>query len=257
MKLNKINFKMKIVIKLTISIVVIIFNLSKMSGQNDMNDKIQIIVNKAVSQIDWAGILKYQDQNKDLILKDSISPNIVFMGDSITEGWSEYFPDFFLSNNYLNRGISGQTTSQMLLRFRQDVIDLKPKGVVILAGINDIAKNTRYYGIELIAENIFSMAELAKVNNITPIICSVLPADKFTWNPKVYPAELVKKLNILLESYAKEKGIKFLDYYAYMNNNKGGMINNLTNDGVHVTPEGYEIMIKLVKQAINDLKFKI
>ena len=254
MKLNKINLKMKIVIKLTISIIIIVFNLSKMSGQDDINDKIQTRVNKAISQLDWAGILKYQDQNKDLSLKDSISPYIIFMGDSITEGWSDFYPDFFSSNNYINRGISGQTTSQMLLRFRQDVIDLKPKGVVILAGINDIAKNTKYYGIELVAENIFSMVELAKANNIRPIICSVLPADKFPWNPKVYPAELVKKLNILLESYAKEEGIKFLDYYAYMNNNKGGMIDNLTNDGVHVTSEGYKLMIKLVQQALNDLK---
>ena len=110
---------MKIVIKLTISIVVIVFNLSKMSGQDDINDKIQTRVNKAISQLDWAGILKYQDQNKDLSLKDSISPYIIFMGDSITEGWSDFYPDFFSSNNYINRGISGQTTSQMLLRFRQ------------------------------------------------------------------------------------------------------------------------------------------
>ena len=121
-------------------------------------------------------------------------PDAVFMGNSITEGWSMILPDFFSENNFINRGIGGQTTPQMLIRFRQDVINLKPKSVVILAGINDIANNTKFYSIEVIAENIFSMVELAKANGIIPIICSVLPADKFAWNPNILPAASVVKL---------------------------------------------------------------
>tara|TARA_B100000795_G_C22794347_1_gene438598 strand:- start:1005 stop:1742 length:738 start_codon:yes stop_codon:yes gene_type:complete len=238
-------------IKNLFALTILFFIHSKsMQSQNTSDIEIEARVTASIKEIDWAGLLRYHQQNIDLSSKDSISNDVIFMGDSITEGWSLYFPEFFSDNNYLNRGISGQTTPQMLIRFRQDVIELKPKVVVILAGINDIAQNTKYYGIKEVAGNISSMVELAISNNITPIICSVLPADKFLWSPSIYPAELVKQLNIELSNYAEEKNILFLDYYKSMNNGYGGMKPELTNDGVHVTKEGYSLMANLVNKSI-------
>ena len=150
-------------------------------AQENLEEIVKTKVNEVIKNLDWAGLDKYNKQNELQISKSS--PDAVFMGDSITEGWSFFLPEFFSNNNYINRGIGGQTTSQMLIRFRQDVINLKPKSVVILAGINDIARNNKFYSLEIIAENIFSMVELAKINGIVPIICSVLPADEFSWNP--------------------------------------------------------------------------
>ena len=143
-----------------------------------------------------------------------VADRIVFMGNSITEGWSSLNPDFFITNPFVNRGISGQTTPQMLIRFKPDVVNLMPKAVVILAGINDIAGNTGPIEIDNIAENIFSMAEIAKANNIGVYICSVLPAKDFPWSPGLNPAEKVVKLNNILEEYSKNNNIKYIDYYS-------------------------------------------
>ena len=133
---------------------------------------------------DWANLSKYAESNKELI--DDLDENrVVFMGNSITEGWSNFNPDFFINNPFVNRGISGQTTPQMLIRFKPDVVNLKPTAVVILAGINDIAGNTGPMKIENIAENIFSMSEIALSNNIEVFICSVLPAKAFPWSPSI------------------------------------------------------------------------
>lgn len=236
---------------ISITFLLIIHSIN-IQGQKNIDEDLKIRVNSAISQLDWAGLLKYQQLNKDFIIQNKKSPDVVFMGDSITEGWSFYFPDFFSDNNYINRGISGQTTPQMLLRFRQDVIELKPKIVVILAGINDIAQNTKYYGIKEVSWNILSMVELSKANDITPIVCSVLPADKFVWNPKIIPTELVKKLNNELALLSKEKNFLFLDYYKSMNNGFGGMKLELTNDGVHVTKDGYSLMANLVNKSIKE-----
>ena len=150
---------------------------------------------------DWANLSKYDESNKKLM--NVIDENrVVFMGNSITEGWSNFDPDFFIDNPYVNRGISGQTTPQMLIRFKPDVVNLKPKSVVILAGINDIAGNTGPMKIENIAENIFSMSEIAKSNNIEVFICSVLPAKAFPWSPSIKNvAKKVIKLNSILEKY--------------------------------------------------------
>ena len=141
---------------------------------------------------DWANLSKYAESNNEL-KKQSIANRIVFMGNSITEGWSNFNPNFFIDNPFVNRGISGQTTPQMLIRFKPDVINLNPKAVVILAGINDIAGNTGPMKIENISENIFSMAEIAKANNIEVYICSVLPAKDFPWSPGLNPSEKVVK----------------------------------------------------------------
>lgn len=224
------------------------FNLN-LKAQNEADEEIQIKVNEAIKTLDWGGLQKYEKANNELATKKD--PDAVFIGDSITEGWSYYFSDFFGDNNYINRGISGQTTEQMLLRFRQDVINLNPKTMVILAGINDIAQNTKFYGVKVSAGNIFSMVELAQSHGIKPIICSVLPADRFEWNFSILPADLVIEMNQLLRSYAEDNQIIYLDYYAAMNNNNGGLRPKLTNDGVHITREGYSLMNKMVKESIN------
>ena len=134
---------------------------------------------------------------------------------------------------------------------RQDVINLKPKSVVILAGINDIARNNKFYSLEIIAENIFSMVELAKINGIVPIICSVLPADEFSWNPDISPADSVINLNTLLKAYANKNQVIYLNYFDEMDNNNGGLRVELTSDGVHVTEKGYELMSVLAKQSVS------
>lgn len=232
--------------------VIFLFLNFNVKAQNVGNEENHIKVKEElIKTMDWGALMRYDKANGELESKNET--DVVFMGDSITEGWSNLFPDFFKNNNYVNRGISGQTTEQMLLRFRQDVISLNPKITVILAGINDIAQNTKFHGIEISAGNIFSMVELAKSHGIKPIICSVLPADILKWNPDVLPAELVKEMNQLLRSYAEDNQIMYLDYYAAMNNNKGGLRSELTNDGVHVTREGYSIMNKMVKESIQKL----
>ena len=153
---------------------------------------------------DWANLKRFQQENSELMLLRANEHRVVFMGNSITEGWLSIRPEFFVNKPYVNRGISGQTTPQMLLRFRQDVIHLKPSTVVLLAGINDIAQNTGPSTIEMIANNIISMAELAKANQINVIICSVLPANHFPWRQGIKPAEKVRKLNAILQSYSYE-----------------------------------------------------
>ena len=218
-------------------------------AQENLEEIVKTKVNEVIKNFDWAGIDIYNMQNELQISKSS--PDAVFMGDSITEGWSVFLPEFFSNNNYINRGIGGQTTSQMLIRFRQDVINLKPKSVVILAGINDIARNNKFYSLEIIAENIFSMVELAKINGIVPIICSVLPADEFSWNPDISPADSVIKLNRYLKAYANKNQVIYLNYFDEMDNNNGGLRVELTSDGVHVTEKGYELMSVLAKQSVS------
>ncbi|UMB61549.1 SGNH/GDSL hydrolase family protein [Lutibacter sp. A80] len=199
---------------------------------------------------DWANLERFQKENAELLISKKDANRIVFMGNSITEGWLRIRPEFFSNNPYINRGISGQTTPQMLLRFRQDVIDLKPAAVVILAGINDIAGNTGPSTIEMIVGNIISMTELAKANNIKVILCSVLPAYDFPWRKGLEPAEKVVKLNALLKAYAKQQNLEFVDYFKPMANEINGLKESLGDDGVHPNLNGYLIMEPLVKKAI-------
>lgn len=205
--------------------------------------------NRSAAQ-DWPNLEEYKEANALLAQPSEKENRVVFMGNSITEGWSGANPDFFKKNPYINRGISGQTTPQMLLRFRQDVIDLNPKIVVILAGTNDIAGNTGPMTLEQISDNILSMVQLAKANNIYPIVCSVLPAYDYPWRPGKEPNIKIPKLNgMLKEMVAKEK-VMYLDYFSAMADDRNGLPKELTTDEVHLTKAGYTVMEKLVQEAI-------
>ena len=202
---------------------------------------------------DWPNLKKYQKENTALSIPSSDQKRIVFMGDSITEFWSVIDPDYFSVKSYINRGISGQTTPQMLIRFRTDVIALQPTAVVILAGINDIAGNTGPSSIEMIWDNIFSMVELAKINNIKVILCSVLPAYDFPWKPNQEPIEKIKALNEIIKNYAKANNIVYVDYYSTMVDKRLGLNIEYSNDGVHPNKTGYQIMQPIIEKAIGQV----
>ncbi|TMU56343.1 SGNH/GDSL hydrolase family protein [Flagellimonas algicola] len=199
---------------------------------------------------DWPNLAKYQDANQKLLTAPMDENRVVFMGNSITEGWTNGMPSFFENTSYINRGISGQTTSQMLLRFRQDVIDLNPKVVLILAGTNDIAGNTGPMTLEQIRDNIQSMVELAQVSNITPVICSALPAFDYPWKPKMNPNIKIPQLNNMLQRLARDKNIFYLDYFSAMSDSRNGLPKELADDGVHPTSAGYKIMAELANKTI-------
>ena len=225
---------------------IMILSLSSCNSEKGSNS---IFIQGGGTLDDWANLSKYDESNKKLM--NVIDENrVVFMGNSITEGWSNFDPDFFIDNPYVNRGISGQTTPQMLIRFKPDVVSLKPKSVVILAGINDIAGNTGPIKIENIAENIFSMSEIAKSNNIEVFICSVLPAKAFPWSPSIKNvAEKVIKLNSILEKYCLDNKIQYVDYHSEMNDGNGGLKvpeHTTEDDLVHPNKEGYKVMEELI-----------
>ncbi|TWR24808.1 acylhydrolase [Mucilaginibacter pallidiroseus] len=199
---------------------------------------------------DWAWIKRYEGDNEKLPAPAAGEKRVVFMGNSITEGWINTDPDFFKGKAYINRGIGGQTTPQMLVRFREDVINLKPAVVVILAGINDIAENTGPSKLDDVAGNIFSMAQLAKANNIKVILSSVLPAAAFPWKPTIDPRESVIKLNAMLKDFAQKNKLGYIDYYTSMVNTDRGMKAGLASDGVHPTMAGYKIMEPLAESEI-------
>jgi lysophospholipase L1-like esterase len=178
---------------------------------------------------------------------------VVFMGNSITEGWSVLFPEFFEGKPYINRGISGQTTPQMLVRFRADVIALEPKVVLILAGINDIAGNTGPSDVTMIANNIMSMAELAQSNNIHVIISSILPAKDFSWNPGMNPPPKILAVNTIIKKFANDNGMVYLDYYSSMVDEENALKKEYGSDGVHPNKEGYQVMSLLAEDAINSI----
>jgi len=199
---------------------------------------------------DWANLQRFADENAKLVAPVYGEYRVVFMGNSITEGWGNLSPDFFKGKLYVNRGISGQTTPQMLIRFRPDVINLKPAVVVILAGTNDIAGNTGPSTLEMIAENIFSMAELAKANGLKVVLCSVLPAFDYPWKPGLEPAEKIATLNGMIKAYAAINDIVYLDYFSAMVNKQKGLMAEFTYDGVHPNKAGYMMMGPLAEKAI-------
>ncbi|MGL5919571.1 MAG: GDSL-type esterase/lipase family protein [Bacteroidales bacterium] len=168
------------------------------------------------------------------------------MGNSITEGWINQHPEFFKNNQFVSRGISGQTTSQMLVRFRNDVINLNPKYVVILAGTNDIAQNNGYISNENILSNIASMCELAKLHKINVVLCSVLPATIYPWKKEIDAVTNIRELNRLLKDYARKNKITYVDFYEKMKDSRNGLPKEYTSDEVHVTPKGYEVMEALL-----------
>ncbi len=202
---------------------------------------------------DWPNLNRYKNENAKLILTDSNKNRIVFMGNSITEEWKRFQPEFFSDNKYINRGISGQTTPQMLIRFRPDVIDLKPTAVVILAGINDIAENTGPSTVKMIAGNIISMAELAESNGIKVIISSILPASGFSWSPIHDPPPKILAINTIIKNYAEKNGMTYLDYYSSMVDDHQGLKKEYGLDEVHPNKKGYQVMSMLVEKAIANM----
>lgn len=195
---------------------------------------------------DWANLKRYAEENK----KITTPPEVVFMGNSITDFWIRHDSLFFSQNNFVDRGIGGQTSGQMLERFRQDVIGLKPKAVVILAGINDIAENNGPISLEDILDNIISMANLAKENNIKAILCSVLPCDSLLWRPDINPTEKVRKLNDMLKDYAARNSICYVDYYTALSTPRGGLPADIAPDHCHPNKQGYKIMEPIVLGGI-------
>jgi lysophospholipase L1-like esterase len=199
---------------------------------------------------DWANLRKFRDANAKLSPPVNDENRVVFLGNSITEGWAPYFATMFPGKPYIGRGIGGQTTPQMLVRFRQDVIDLKPKAVVILAGTNDIAGNTGPSTIEMIEDNLASMAELAKANGIRVVLSSVLPVYDYPWKPGLEPAPKIIALNQWMKDYARKHGAVYLDYHSAMADARGGMRSELSPDGVHPNEAGYRVMAPLAGRAI-------
>ena len=203
---------------------------------------------------DRDGLKKYQQLNNSIIANDAKKNRVVFMGNSITEQWVKLRPSFFLDNEYIGRGISGQTTPQMLVRFRQDVVDLGANVVVILAGTNDIARNTGETTHKAILDNIKSMCDIAFANGIKVILCSVLPAKQYSWNKEVEPSVEIPQYNAILKDFAKENRIIYIDFFNELvdsnPNNKNGLRPNLTTDGVHLNEDGYAIMEGILSQYL-------
>ncbi|MDR2235449.1 MAG: SGNH/GDSL hydrolase family protein [Chryseobacterium sp.] len=205
----------------------------------------------AQNAVDFANIARYKDENTG-ILSSKRKVDVVFMGNSITEGWVKSHPEFFTENHYTGRGISGQTTSQMLLRFQNDVVALKPKLVIINAGTNDIAQNTGIYDPDFTFNNIKAMADIARNNGIKVIIASVLPAAAFPWRKEITDIpQKVDALNNRLKQYAGSNQFLFVDYNTAMRDAKGGMREGLSKDGIHPVSAGYAIMEPMIKNAIN------
>lgn len=202
---------------------------------------------------DWARLGRYAKANKELPAPAKKEKRVVFMGNSITEGWVKIRPDFFEENGYIGRGIGGQTSYQFVVRFRPDVINLKPKLVVINAGTNDVAENTGPFDLQTTFGNIVSMVELAKANKIKVILTSVLPAAKFGWNKSIKDAPAkIEALNALIKEYAKKNKIPYVDYYTPMVTGADRALNPAySKDGVHPTAAGYEVMEALIKPAID------
>ena len=225
-------------------LTIIIFLLSIIMSNNAQD----IYIQGGGTLMDWAHLKKFEKDNERL--KKINDPNrVVFMGNSITEGWSNFDKDFFIENPFVNRGISGQTTPQMLVRFKPDVVNLNPKAVVILAGINDIAGNTGPISLKNTAENIISMAEIAKANNIKVYICSTLPAIDFPWSPGLEPGPKVIKLNTILKDYCIKNNITYVDYFSSMADDEGGLkVPEYTtaDDLVHPNLAGYKVMEKII-----------
>ncbi|MBQ5836349.1 MAG: acylhydrolase [Alistipes sp.] len=204
-------------------------------------------------QRDWAKFYRYEKLNAEL-LASGVRPDVVFMGNSITQNWAKYNPDFFKKNNFAGRGIGGQTTSHMLVRFRRDVIELNPRAVVIMAGINDIALNNGKITHENILNNIASMCELAKLHKIKVILCSVTPAVRFRWRPEVdfVPADEIIRLNKMIKEYAESHKIPYVDYHSALVDERKGMNRKYHKDEVHPNSLCYaEVLEPMILPVIN------
>ena len=199
---------------------------------------------------DWPNLARYREANRNLPAVAEGENRVVFMGDSITELWDRDPGKFFASKGYIGRGIGGQTTPQMLVRFQQDVVALKGKVVVINGGTNDIAGNTGPSTLEMIENNLQSMAQIAAANGIKVVLASVTPAFDYPWKRGLEPAEKVVALNAWMKEYCSRTGCVYAAYFASMTDEKHGMKEGLARDGIHPTPAGYTIMAPIAEKAI-------
>ena len=204
--------------------------------------------------LDWANLARYEDDNLKVGLPKKDERSVVFMGDSITEEWSNLYPEYFTEKGYMNRGIGGQTTPQMLIRFKPDVIDLKPEIVVILAGTNDIAGNTGPSNAKMITDNIFSMAEIAKAYQVKVVLSSILPVYEYDWAREIKdPPSIIQAVNDALKQYAIDQGLIYLDYFSSMVDEREGLNSDYTFDGVHPNESGYILMSSLAEEVLSEL----
>lgn len=199
---------------------------------------------------DWAGLRRYREANATLFLRSRRYRSVVFMGDSITDAWPRRSERFFDQTRYVGRGISGQTTPQMLVRFHQDVIELEPDVVVINAGTNDIAGNTGPSTIEMITANLKGMAQLADAAGIKVVFASITPAYDYPWSPGKEPAPKVAAVNQWMKGYCEGHGCTYADYHSAMSDDKGEMREGLSTDGIHPNAAGYAIMQPIIQAAI-------
>ena len=203
---------------------------------------------------DWPNLKKYEKENLSLGHPQENEKRVVFMGDSITEEWSRLYPNYFEERSYINRGIGGQTTPQMLIRFKQDVVDLRPAVVVILAGTNDIAGNTGPSNVKMITDNIFSMATIATAHGIQVVLSSVLPVYLYEWSPEIIdPPSTIDAVNERLKEHAASNGIEYLDYFSEMVDDRKGLKKEYTPDGVHPNEKGYELMSTIAEKKLKSI----
>ena len=196
---------------------------------------------------DWAFLSRYAQENAAL----TQTPKVVFMGDSITELWPRQRPDFFAPNNYLGRGIGGQTTCEVLVRFRQDVIDIHPKYVALMVGTNDVAENNGVISVENMLNNIISMCELAKANNIEVLLCSVTPCKEYSWRKETDPQTKIPAFNALMEDYAdRTAGVTYVDYFSALTDGNNACKPEYTVDNCHLTDAGYEVIEAIIQKYI-------
>ena len=200
--------------------------------------------------MDWPNLGRYQAENATLPPPAEPDQRVVFFGDSITDNWGRSRATFFPGKPYVNRGISGQATPQMLLRFQQDVVHLHPAVVVLLGGTNDIAGNTGPSTPQMIEDNIASMIAVAKANGIKFVLASITPAAAYPWRQSVHPVDAIREVNAWSRSYCASQGCIYLDYYSAMSDANGAMLPGLSSDGVHPTAKGYDVMGPLAEKAI-------
>jgi lysophospholipase L1-like esterase len=250
-------------LKLVIGVFLIVLSLNRMAIAQVAKPTDSVEIKKAIEKdakakkaydewlkLDWPNLKKFRDDNAKVGLPAANENRVVFMGNSITIGWINIDPEFFAGKPYIDRGISGQTTPQMLIRMRADVINLKPKVVVILAGTNDIAGNTGPSTNEMIEDNLASMADLAKANGIKPILCSILPVFDYPWKPGLKPYDRILEINKWMKDYASTHGMIYLDFYSSMVDDRPGTKAEYSKDGVHPNMAGYKVMEPLVEAAI-------
>ena len=205
---------------------------------------------------DWFRFNDYKADNERIIANKAY-PEVVFMGNSITENWAYFHPDFFTDNNYCGRGIGGQTSAHMLVRFQSDVIDLHPKVVVIMAGTNDVAHNDFWVAPDQVVNNVIAMCTLARANGIIPIISSILPCTGFVWRPEIKDAgQTIVDINKNLKAYAEANDILYVDYHSALVDENLGFPKALSDDGCHPNPDTYFTLEGMVQAAIRKVLVK-